>query len=717
MQARALRSRRDFLKVSALATGGMLVAVTIPGIGRRAIAASTDAPFAPNAFIRLTPDGTVTVVVGYSEMGQGVLTAVPMLVAEELDADWSRVRFEQAPSDPVYKNPLFGIQATGGSTTVRASWQPMREAGATARAMLIAAAARRWGVSPQECHTVAGRVVHADGRSLAYGELATDAAHEPVPTQVALKDPRQFRILGQSLDRLDTPLKIDGSGRFGIDVRVPGGYTAVLARPPVPGAKPRHWNAAHAKSLPGVKAIVEVPGGIAAVADGYWNAKKARDALDVQWDLGANTAYSSDGIRRTFLALAQGSGTVARQDGDAAAALHGPTATKHLDAVYEVPYLAHACMEPMNATASVTADGIDVWGSVQAPGAIQQALAAAFHLKPDQIRVTTTLLGGGFGRRFGLDYVFDAAFVSKAVGAPVHVMYPREDDMHAQFYRPAALLRFDAALGRDGMPVALRMNTVCASIAKAAHMPLHDGIDSFAVEGLTACPYRIPNLRIEWSESEPPYSVWFWRSVGHSQNIFFVEGIVDELAVAAGKDPYEYRRDLLGGAPRYRGVLELAAEKAGWSKPPAPGRHRGIAVGESFGSYVAEVAEVSVGPDGAVKVHRVVCAVDCGRVVNPRIVERQMESAIVYGLSAALYGRITIEHGRVQQSNFNDYPVVRIDEMPQVEVVILPSTENPGGVGEPGLPPLAPAVVNAIYAATGKRLRSLPIDTGALRRA
>jgi isoquinoline 1-oxidoreductase beta subunit len=616
----------------------------------------------------------------------------------------------------VYKNPNFRIQATGGSTTVRASWLPMREAGATARAMLIAAAARRWGVSADACHTEAGRVVHADGRTLSYGELATDAAHESVPAHVALKDPQQFRILGQSLDRLDTPLKIDGSGRFGIDVRVPGGHTAVLARPPVPGAKPRQWNAAHAKTLPGVKAIVEVPGGIAAVADGYWNAKRARDALDVQWDLGANTTVSSESIRRTFLARSEGAGAVARRDGDVASALHGPDAAKHVGAVYEVPYLAHACMEPMNATASVTADGIEVWGSVQAPGAIQQALAAAFHCKPEQIHVTTTLLGGGFGRRFGMDFVFDAAFVSKAIGAPVHVMYPREDDMHAQFYRPAALLRFDAALDRDGAPVALRMNTVCASIAKSAHMPLHDGIDSFAVEGLTACPYRIPNLQIEWSESEPPYSVWFWRSVGHSQNIFFVEGIVDELAVAAGKDPYEYRRGLLGGAPRYRNVLDLAAAKADWSKTLPPGRHRGIAVGESFGSYVAEVAEVSVGADGAVKVHRVVCAVDCGRVVNPRIVERQMESAIVYGLSAALYGRITIEHGRVQQSNFNDYPVVRINEMPKVEVHILPSTENPGGVGEPGLPPLAPAVVNAIHAATGKRLRSLPIDTRSLRR-
>ncbi|HVC02498.1 MAG TPA: xanthine dehydrogenase family protein molybdopterin-binding subunit [Steroidobacteraceae bacterium] len=716
MNGTAAQSRREFLRVTALAGGGLLIAVAVPGVGRLAEAAPVDATFAPNAFIRITPDGEVTVVVGYSEMGQGVLTAVPMLVAEELDADWSRVHYEQAPADPVYKNPIFGMQGTGGSTTVRASWQPMREAGATARAMLIGAAAKRWGVSPADCRGEAGHVVHAGGKSLPYGALASEAARQPVPAQVKLKDPRDFRIIGKSLHRLDTPLKINGSGRFGIDVRVPGGYTAVLARPPVPGAKALHWNAERAKSMAGVRAVVEVPGGIAAVADGYWNAKKARDALDVQWDLGANTAYSSEDIRRSFAARAQHPGLVARHDGDVAAAMHGPHAAKRLEAVYEVPYLAHACMEPMNATASVTADGITIWGGVQAPGAIQQALAAAFHLQPGQIRVTTTLLGGGFGRRFGLDFVFDAAFVSKAIGAPVHVMYPREDDMRAQFYRPAALLRFEGALDAQGAPLALRMNTVCASIAKAAHMPLPDGIDSAAVEGLTAFPYRAPNVQVEWSESEPPYTVWFWRSVGHSQNIFFVEGLVDEMAIAAGKDPYEYRRELLGGAPRYRAVLELAARKAGWSSPPPAGRYRGIAVAESFGSYVAEVAEVSVGDDGTVKVHRVVCAVDCGRVVNPRIVERQMESAIVYGLSAALYGRITIEHGRVRQGNFNDYPVLRMREMPRVEVYILPSTENPGGVGEPGLPPLAPAVVNAIHAATGKRLRALPIDTNALKR-
>ena len=711
-------SRREFLKVSALAGGGLMIGVMVPSLNRFAEAAPAPvAPFAPNAFIRLTPDGAVTVVVGYSEMGQGVLTAVPMLVAEELDADWARVKFEQAPSDPAYKNPMFGVQATGGSTTVRASWEPMRQAGATARAMLVAAAAQAWNVPASECRTDRGRVVHPSGKTVTYGQIASAAARQPVPSTVALKDPKDYRILGQELKRLDTPLKVNGSGRFGIDVHVPGGYTAVLARAPVPGAKIGRLDAVKAKAMRGVKAVLEVPSGVAVVADGYWNAKKARDALEIHWDLGANTAFSSEGIRKTFLEAAQQGGTVARRDGDTAAALAGAPAAKKIDAVYEAPYLAHACMEPMNATASVTADGVEVWASTQAPGVVQGVLAGIFKLKPEQIKVHTTLLGGGFGRRFGMDFVVDAALVSKAVGAPVHVMYSREDDMRAQFYRPASVLKFEGALDAEGRPLAARMHAVCPSIAKAAQMALKDGVDRFALEGLVEFPYRTPNVQVEWTGNEPPYGVWFWRSVGHSQNIFFAEGIIDEMAAAAGQDPYEYRRGLLGEAPRYRGVLDLAAQKAEWSKPLPNGRHRGIAVGQSFGSYVAEVVELSVGEDGQPKVHRVVCAVDCGRVANPLIVKRQMESAIVFGLSAALYGRISIKDGQVVESNFNDYPVLRMNEMPKVEVHILPSTESPGGVGEPGLPPLAPALVNAIHAATGKRLRALPIDTRELRKA
>jgi len=474
--------------------------------------------------------------------------------------------------------------------------------------------------------------------------------------------------------------------------------------------------------MPGVKHVVQIGSGVAVVADGYWHALKGRDALEIKWDEGAGAAVSSEGIRKTFADLAEKPGTVGLRQGDAAGALAG--AAKKLEAVYEAPYLAHACMEPMNCTASVKPDSVEIWGSTQAPGLLQIVLSQVAGVKPEQVKVTTTMLGGGFGRRFAFDFAIDAVLTSKAVGAPVHVVFPREDDIKGHFYRPASVVKMQGALDPAGSPVAARIHAVSSSIADAGHMPyganglkLLQGVDGFAVEGLTEWPYATPNLQVEWTKNEPPIGVWFWRSVGHSQNIFFVEGFVDEMAAAAGRDPFEFRRALLGNSPRYKGVLELAAEKAGWSKPLAAGRARGIAVGESFGSYVAEVAEVSVANDGKIKVHRVVCAVDCGRTVNPDIVRRQMESAIVFGLSAALYGKITLKDGKVEQSNFHDYPVLRMDEMPEVDVHILASSEAPGGVGEPGLPPLAPAVANAVFAATGRRLRKLPFEAADLKKA
>jgi isoquinoline 1-oxidoreductase subunit beta len=708
-------SRRDFLKTSALAGGGLLVGFVVPGAARFVHAA---ADFKPNAFIRITPDNQVTVVCAQSEMGQGVLTAIPMLVAEELDADWSKIRVEQAPANPAYGNPAFnGLQATGGSASVRGFWDPMRKAGATARAMLVGAAADTWKVDRAECHTEKGMVVHKSGKKLSYGQLAEAAAAQPAPANVTLKDPKNFTIVGKPAKRLDTPLKVNGKAVYGMDVRVPGMLTAVVARAPVTGAKVASFNADKAKAMPGVKHVVQIGSGVAVVADSYWNAKKGRDALEVKWEDGAGASLSSEGLRKTFAELADKPGTVAIKKGDAGTALAGG-AGKKLEAVYEVPYLAHACMEPMNCTAMVKPDGVEVWGSVQAPGLLQIVLSQVAGVKPEQVQVTTTMLGGGFGRRFGLDFAIDAVLASKAVGAPVHVVYPREDDIRAQHYRPASLAKLQASLDSTGNPVAARIHAVNSSIADAAHMPYESnglpamkGVDGFSVEGLTEWPYATDNLQVEWTKNEPPVGVWFWRSVGHSQNIFFVEGFVDELAVAAGKDPYEYRRALLGNSPRYKGVLELAAQKAGWGKALPAGHGRGIAVGQSFGSYVAEVAEVSVGKDGKVKVHRVVCAVDCGRTVNPDIIKRQMESSIVFGLSAALYGEITFKDGKVDQSNFHDYEVLRMSEMPAVEVHIVPSTEAPGGVGEPGLPPAAPALVNAIYATTGKRLRKLPLKT------
>ena len=713
MNAIVKQSRRDFLKTSSLAGGGLLVGFVMPGAGRFAQAA---ADFKPNAFIRITPDNQVTVICGLSEMGQGVHTAIPMLIAEELEADWSKIKVEQAPADPAFANPFLGMQATGGSTSVRVTWEPMRKAGAAAREMLIAAAADTWKADKADCHAEKGMVVHKSGKKLSYGQLAAAAASQPVPANVALKDPTSFKIVGKPAKRLDTARKVNGSAVYGMDVRLPGMLTAVVARAPVAGAKVASFNPDKAKAMPGVKAVVQIGSGVAVVADGYWNAKQGRDALEVKWDDGAGASLSSEGVRKTFGELAEQSGTVGIKKGDVGAALASGTGKK-VEAVYEVPYLAHACMEPMNCTASVKPDSVEIWGSVQAPGLLQIVLSQVAGVKPEQVKVATTMLGGGFGRRFGFDFAIDAVLASKAVGAPVHVVYPREDDIQGHFYRPASVAKFQASLDAAGNPAAARIHAVCSSIADAGHMPYAanglppmKGVDGFSVEGLTEWPYATENLQVEWTKNEPPVGVWFWRSVGHSQNIFFVEGFVDELAAAAGKDPYEYRRALLGNSPRYKGVLELAAEKAGWGKALPAGHGRGIAVGLSFGSYVAEVVEASVGADGKLKLHRVVCAVDCGRTVNPAIIKRQMESAIVYGLTAALYGEITFKDGKVQQSNFDNYKMLRINEMPVVEVHIMPSTEAPGGVGEPGLPPAAPALVNAIFAATGKRLRKLPLN-------
>ncbi len=696
-------SRRDFLKSSAAMGGGLVIGFVLPGAARFAEATAA-AAFQPNAFIRITPDNRVTVIVGLSEMGQGVLTAIPMLVAEELEADWGKIRIEQAPADPAFANPIFKVQATGGSTSVRGHWEPMRKAGATAREMLIAAAADTWKVNSSTCHAQSGAVIHASGKKLTYGQLANRAATMPVPAEVTLKDPKDFKLLGKGAKRLDSPGKVNGTAKFGMDVRLPGMLTAVVARSPVAGGKVASFSADKAKPMPGVKHVVQIGSGVAVVANGYWAAKQGRDALEIKWDEGANAALSSADISKAMSESADKGGVVARKDGDVSAV----TAAKKLEAVYEVPYLAHACMEPMNCTAWVKPDSVEIWAGTQAQGINQTVLSKVAGVKPEQVKVNTMLLGGGFGRRFGQDFAVDAVLISKAVGGPVKLIYSREDDMKGHFYRPAAQVKFRGGLDAAGHPVMYSARVSCSSVFQAAGFPLTNDLDQAAVEGLKEWPYDCPNVQVEWSRYEPGIGVWFWRSVGHSQNFFFSESFIDEMAVAAGKDPFEYRRGLLTQRPRHRAALELAASKAGWGSPLAAGRARGIAVCESFGSMVAEVAEVSL-VDGKVKVHRVVCAVDCGMTVNPDIVRRQMESAIIFGLSAALYGKITIKDGRVEQSNFHDYPVVRINETPQVEVHIVPSGEKPGGVGEPGTPPIAPAVSNALFALTGKRIRSLPI--------
>ena len=708
-------SRRAFLKTGAATA--LVIGFTLRTGTGRALAAGAADVFSPSAYLRITADNRVTVVCGSSEMGQGVLTAIPMLLAEELDADWSTVSVEQAPVDKAFINPMFGMQATGGSTTVRAHWEPLRKAGAAAREMLVAAAAKQWQLDAGSLHTKAGRVIAPDGRTVAYGALVAVAATQPVPANPKLKDSKDFTLLGTPVKRLDTPAKVNGSAKFGLDVHLPGLLVAVMARAPMAGAKPLNVNEAAAKAVKGVRQVITIPSGVAVLADGYWAAKRGRDALKVQWDLGANAGLSSAKVREMLLDGVNSATAVAKEAGDVTKP--AATGSTTVESLYEAPYLAHACMEPMNCTALVKGDEVEIWAGTQSQGPAQGILGQVAQVTPAKVKINTMLLGGGFGRRFAPDFTIDATLLSKISGKPVKLIYSREDDMAAGFYRPASVARFSGAIDSQGKPTLLKVAVGSPSImAASGFMKIPEsGVDEFAMEGIADHPYDIPNQRIAYGRREPGPQVWFWRSVGHSQNIFFSEGFIDEMAVAAKKDPFEFRRGLLSQQPRYKGVLELAAEKAGWGGPLPAGVSRGIAVAQSFGSYVAEVAEVSVGDDGVPKVHRVVAAVDCGMTVNPEIIRRQIEGGIVYGLSAALYGKITFKDGQIEQSNFHDYPVLRMSEMPKVEVHILASTEKPGGIGEPGTPPIAPAVVNAIFAATGKRLRSLPIDTAALKKA
>ncbi|HEX9581315.1 MAG TPA: xanthine dehydrogenase family protein molybdopterin-binding subunit [Gemmatimonadales bacterium] len=700
-------SRREFLQAASAAGAGLVIGFALPGCVRAGGPAV--APLAPNAWLRIGADEGILVLVDRSEMGQGVATSLPMLVAEELEADWSRVRMEFAPADAAYINPLFGMQGTGGSTSVRAAWTPLRKAGAAAREVLISAAAQTWNVDRSECRAENGAVIHTPSRRrMTYGRLVATAATLPVPADPPLKDAKDWKIIGTRAPRLDTPAKVDGSAQFGIDVQVPGMLVAMIARCPVFGGKLRSFDATRAQAVPGVRQVVQVSAGVAVVADGYWPALKGRDALEVQWDEGPNARVSSESIDRLFAQRAVRPGAVARHEGSPEAALSSSAA--RLEAVYQAPFLAHATMEPMNCTAHVRADGVDIWAPTQFQTGAQQMGAGIGGVAPERVKVHTTYLGGGFGRRFELDFIQEALETSKAVNAPVKVIWSREDDIQHEYYRPASYHRLRAALDGRGRPVAWTHRIVAPSImARVFPDTVRNGLDSETVEGGVGMPYVVPNVHVDYVLTDTGIPVGFWRSVNNSFNAFAVEGFVDELAHAAKKDPYEFRRDLLANKPRHLAALNLAASSAGWGSPTPAGVGRGIAVFQSFESLVAQVAEVSVGPDGTPRVHRVVCAVDCGPVVNPSIVEAQMESAIVYGLTAALWGEIGIERGRVRQSNFHDYPMLHMAEMPKVEVHIVPSTDAQGGVGEPGTPPIAPAVANAIFAATGKRIRRLPI--------
>ncbi len=710
MSASVSLSRRQFLQTSAVATAGLVIGFRFPLAAEGAEAAGE---FMPNAFLRIAPSGRVTVIVGRTEMGQGVYTALPMIVAEELDADWTQVSVESAPAAPAYNHTVFRIQITGGSTSVWSEYDQLRKAGASARAMLVSAAAASWKVEPASCRTENGFVTHqATNRRLSYGELTEAASKLTPPAEVALKDPKDFRLIGRPTKRLDTPDKTNGSAMFGIDVKLPGLLTAVIARPPVFGAKVGSVNSDKAKAIPGVKGVYPVTGGVAVVADGFWPAKRGRDALQIEWDEGAGAGLSTTKLHAQYSELAKQRGLVARKEGDAPAAL--ASAAKSIEAEYAVPYLAHAAMEPLNCVADVRADGCDIWTGAQVQTLNQATAAQLTGLPLEKVRLHTTLLGGGFGRRLvpDSDFVRAAVEVSMAAKAPVKVIWTREDDMRGGWYRPFFLHRFRGGLDAAGNPVAWWHTVVGQSIVEGTQFEpftVRDGIDMGSVEGAADLPYAIPNTQVELHSPKAGMTVWWWRSVGNSHNGFVVESFIDEVAHAAATDPLEFRRTLLAKHPRHRGVLELAAEKAAWGKPLPAGRARGIAVHESFGSIVAQVAEVSVEPRGAIRIHRVVCAIDCGQVVNPDTVKGQMEGGINFGLSAALYGEITIENGRVQQRNFHDYRMLRMHEAPEIEVHIVPSTEKHGGVGEPGVPPIAAAVGNAIFAATGRRVRRLPI--------
>ncbi len=704
--------RRDFLKVSVAASGGLLIGFHFPGISKLASAQAAPNAFMPNAFVRIGTDERVTVIVNHSEMGQGVYTSLPMLLAEELDADWTKVGYESAPVDAKYNHPAFGMQMTGGSSSVWSGLEQFRQAGAAARALLIAAAAQQWNVDAASCRTESGAVLNGSNRKLTYGQLAAAAAKLTPPEHVQLKDPKTFKLIGKPIKRLDTPEKLNGKAVFGIDVKLPGMLTAVIARPPIFGAKMKSFDDSRARSMAGVRKIAAVPAGVAVIADTFWQAKVARDALRVDWDEGSMGTFNTSQMMQDFRERAKSTGTSVRKDGDAAGAL--ASAAKKIDAVYEVPYLSHLMMEPLNCVVDLRADSCEVWTGSQFQTIDRANAAKIAGLLNEKVQLHTTFLGGGFGRRANpqSDFVVEAVHVAKAAGAPVKVMWTREDDMQGGWYRPAFLHAIEGGIDAEGNAVSWRSRLVGQSIMAGtpfAEAMMHGkAYDPASVEGVDDLPYAIPNVTVESHQAEINVPVQWLRSVGHSHTAFAVECFVDELAALAQKDPYQFRRQLLLKQPRYLGVLDLAAQKAGWDKPLPKGMGRGIAVHFAFGSYSAHVAEVSV-TEGKVRVHRMVCAIDCGQYVNPGIIAAQTESGAIFGASAALFQELTFANGRLQQTNFHTFPVIRMNECPEIETYIVENNEKAGGIGEPGVPCAAPAIANAVFAVTGKRVRRLPI--------
>lgn len=712
MTAIATSSRRDFLKTAAITSGGLLVGVSLPG-PKSAQAAAT--LHTPNAWVHIADDNTITLITARSEMGQGVYTSLPMLLAEELGVDLASVRVAMAPPNAkAYGNALLGgTQLTGGSSSVRDGWERLRVAGAQVREMLAGAAAARWKVPREQVRPGNGVVTGPGGRKATFGQLAAEAAKMPLPEKPALKDPKDFRIVGKRTRRLDTPAKVNGTARFGIDVQLPGMLYAALEQCPVIGGKVKSLDASKAKAMPGVVDVVQIPDGVAVVADSWWRANKARKALAVAWDEGPGAALDHNGmLAGTRAALDKGTPLVIRKQGDPEAVI--ASAQRVVRREYVSQLLSHSPLEPMNFTAHYDNGKMLLMGPTQWQDAAQGAVAQAVGVKPEDVTLQTTFLGGGFGRRIDLDFVIQAALISKAVNKPVKLLWTREDDMTHDFYRPQAVHRMAAALDAQGKPTAMTFRMASQSIsARVLGIPLPVQ-DPLMVEAAVG-PYAIPATLHDVVKHDAGLRVGYWRSVSHLLNAFANESFIDELAKEAGKDPYEYRLALLAGQPRFANVLKLAAAKAGWGQPLAAGRARGIALMEGYDTYLAQVAEVSLDKDGAVKVHRMTVAADLGRMVNPDTVEAQIQSSVIFGMGAALMQEITLDKGRVQQTNFHQFPLVRMHEVPQIDIVLVESTEKPGGIGEPVTALTVPAIANAVAALTGKRLRKLPMTADAIR--
>jgi isoquinoline 1-oxidoreductase beta subunit len=711
-------SRRRFLQTGTAAGGGLMLGLHLPFANAQAQAAGPDA-FAPNAFIRIGSDGQVVLTMPYVEMGQGTYTSIPMLIAEELEVDLKQVRLEHAPpNEKLYANPLLGVQATGNSNAMRGAWQPLRQAGATARTMLIAAAAKRWNVEPASCRAQDGEVIHAaSGKRIKYGELAADAAGMPVPANVALKRPEDFKLIGKPAKRLDTPAKVNGTAVYGIDVRPPGVKIATLAQSPVFGGRVKNVDDTAAKAVKGVRQIVRLDDAVAVVADHMGAAKKGLAALNIEWDDGPHAKLGTGDVAAELEQATLAPGAVAQNLGDVDKAM--PGAVTKVEAIYQVPFLAHATMEPMNCTVHFRKDACEIWIGSQAVARVQAMAAHAAGLPPEKVIVHNHLIGGGFGRRLEADGAVRAVEIAKQVDGPVKVVWTREEDIQHDMYRPYWFDRIAAGLDAKGVPVAWNHRFAGSSvIARWLPPGFNNGLDPDSTEGAIDLVYDLPNFHVEYVRVEPPgIPTGFWRSVGPSHNVFVTESFMDELAAAAKQDPVAYRLMLLDKTPRAKVVLALAAQEAGWGQPLPARAGRGVALQHAFATYMAMVAEVEVARDGTVRVRRVTCAVDCGAVVNPDTVRAQVQSAIMFGTTAALYGEITLKNGRVEQTNFDTYQILRMNEAPAVDVHIVENLEVPGGMGECGTSAIVPAIANAIFAATGKRLRKMPIDAAVLKQS